>query len=79
MTTPPKTETETIDLLFLELSQFTTAKTAREAKLEDLLMSAHAIAKREGQDTAWERFSLALTKAGIGAVTPKVFKVLPSD
>jgi len=30
-------QTEQIDKLFLELSQFTTAKTAREIKLEEVL------------------------------------------
>jgi hypothetical protein len=79
-------ERDTINKLYLELSQFATAKTAREsdlearvAELEDLLTSARAIAERNGVDTAWARFSQRLAKAGIGAVTPKVFKVLPSD
>lgn len=72
-------ELEAINKLYLELSQFTTAKTARELELEDLLISAHAIALREGQETAWARFSARLCEAGIGSVTAKTFRVLPSD
>jgi hypothetical protein len=48
-------------------------------ELIDLLTSAHAISERKGVDTAWERFSNRLSEAGIGSVTPKTFKVLPSD
>ncbi len=66
---------ETLDKLYLEISQFTHAKTERELELEDLLTSAHAIAKRKGEGTAWDRFSERLTQAGIGSVTPKVFKL----
>lgn len=72
-------ELETVNKLYLELSQIATAKTARELELEDLLISAHAIAKRKGEGTAWERFSERLRKAGIGSVTPRTFKVLSSD
>ena len=72
-------ELETINRLYLELSQFTTAKTAREIELEDLLISARAIAEREGRDTAWARFSKRLFDAGIGRITAKTFKVLPGD
>lgn len=55
------------------------AKTARERELEDLLVSARAIAQRKGADTAWERFDERLASFGIGCITAKVFKVLPSD
>lgn len=72
-------ELETINKLFLELSQFATAKTKRELQLEDLLRSARAIAERNGENTHWIRFSEAVADAGIGSVTAKVFKVLPSD
>lgn len=48
-------------------------------ELIDLLISARAIAQRKGVDTAWERFDARLAQAGIGSVTAKVFKVLPSD
>lgn len=70
---------ETVNKLYLELSQVATAKTERELELEDLLTSARAIAQRQGADTAWERFDARLQQAGIGSVTAKVFKVLPSD
>ena len=72
-------ELETVNKLFLELSQVATAKTARELELEDLLISARAIAERKGDDVAWKRFSKRLQKAGIGSVTPRTFRVLPSD
>lgn len=51
----------------------------RVIELSDLLASARAIAQRKGEDTAWERFDERLNGAGIGSVTAKVFKVLPSD
>lgn len=54
-------------------------KTERERELEDLLTSARAICQRRGADTAWERFDQRIASFGIGAVTAKVFKVLPSD
>ena len=72
-------ELETVNKLYLELSQIATAKTARELELEDLLISARAIAERKGEDVAWERFSERLQKVGIGSVTPRTFRVLPSD
>jgi len=52
---------------------------SRNEELRDLLTSARAIAERKGADTAWERFSQRLADAGIGSMTAKVFKVLPSD
>lgn len=70
---------ETVNKLYLELSQFATAKTKRELELEDLLASAREIARRQGKDTAWERFDNRLASAGISAVTAKTFRVLPSD
>jgi len=72
-------ELETLNKLYLELSQVATAKTARELELEDLLISARAIAERKGEYVAWERFSERLQNAGIGFVTAKTFRVLPSD
>lgn len=45
----------------------------------DLLISARAIAQRRGEDTAWQRFDDRLREAGIGSVTAKTFRVLPSD
>lgn len=62
--------TETIDKLFLELSQITQAKTAREMALESALMEANGIlrstseiAKREGKATHWEGFKVGLQAA----------------
>jgi len=52
---------------------------SRELELEDLLISARAIAERKGEGTAWKRFSERLQKAGIGSVTARTFRVLPSD
>lgn len=56
-------ETETIDKLFLELSQVTKAKTARQIQLEKALedangmcRSAMAIAERNG-DANWPAFT----------------------
>ena len=72
-------ELETVNKLYLELSQIATAKTARELQLEDLLTSARAIEQRGGAETAWDRFDAAVATAGVGAITAKVFKVLPSD
>ena len=40
-------ELETVNKLYLELSQVATAKTARELELEDLLTSARAIATQQ--------------------------------
>lgn len=72
-------ELETINKLYLELSQVATAKTERELELEDLLTSARCIAQRKGDGTAWERFDSRLAKSGIGSITAKTFRVLPSD
>ncbi len=57
-----KHETDTIDRLFLELSQFTTATTSTELRAIDLLRSANAIAKRKGEGTNWEGFNIQLDK-----------------
>jgi ABC-type transporter Mla subunit MlaD len=43
-------ETETIDRLFLELSQFTRATTAKELKLRDALLQLADAADRVGVD-----------------------------
>lgn len=68
---------ETVNKLYLELSLIATAKTARELELEDLLRSAHAIALRKGEDTAWNRFAASIKEKGIGSITARVYKVLP--
>jgi hypothetical protein len=67
-------ELETINKLFLELSQIATAKTKRELDLEDLLTSARCIAQRKGDDTHWETFDARIASFGIGSVTARVFK-----
>lgn len=61
------TETESIDRLFLELSQFTRAKTAKEVRIEDMLRranqvlrSAMSIASRNGECVNWEAFTKQL-------------------
>jgi hypothetical protein len=51
----------------------------REGELVDLLISARAIAERQGKDTAWSRFSQRIASFGIGCVTAKTFRILPSD
>lgn len=72
-------ELSTINKLYLELSQVATAKTKRELELEELLRSARTIAQRKGADTAWERFDASIASAGVGSVTARVYKILPSD
>ncbi len=52
---------------------------AREQRLEALLTSAAAIAGRRGADTAWERFAASVRAEGIGQITPRTYRVLPSD
>lgn len=71
--------TETLDKLYLELSLISKAKTQRELELEDVLRSAHAIAARKGDDTAWERFADRISKLGIGSITPKTFRKLDDE
>ena len=51
----------------------------REAVLTDLLESARVICQRKGEETAWERFDARIAKEGIGCITAKTFRVLPSD
>lgn len=51
----------------------------REFILTDLLRSARCIAERRGENVAWERFSESIGKEGIGSVTPRTYKILPSD
>ena len=86
-------ELETINKLFLELSQVTTAKTKRELQLEhqleyarkqnedyvDLLNSACAIADREGRGTHWGRWRDRLRQSGINGHTARVFRILEID
>lgn len=48
-------------------------------QLTELLRSAHAIAERRGADTAWQRFATSIQALGIGSVTARTYRVLPSD
>jgi hypothetical protein len=52
---------------------------AREKRLEELLTSAAAIAGRRGADTAWERFVASCRAEGVGQITARTYRVLPSD
>ena len=56
-----------------------TPPTAREKRMEELLMSAAAIAGRRGVDVAWDRFAASIRDEGIGAITARTYRVLPSD
>lgn len=60
-------ETDTIDRLFLELSQVTRARTIRDMEFEfalrdanDTCRSMHAIVERKGESTNWEEFKAIL-------------------
>ncbi len=50
-----------------------------EDELRDVLTSARAIAERNGEGTSWVRFSARIGELGIGSVTARTFRVLPSD
>lgn len=53
--------------------------TEREKRMEALLTSAAAIAGRRGVDVAWDRFAASIRDEGIGAITARTYRVLPSD
>jgi hypothetical protein len=72
-------ELETLNKLYLELSQLATAKTAHELELEELLRSACCIAERQGEGTHWGRFKNSINKLGISGVTPRTYRVLEGD
>lgn len=79
-------ELETVNKLFLELSQFATAATKNELKLEarlkeaeELLRSAHSIAERHGAETAWTRFAESIKKLGVGSVTARTYKLYENE
>jgi hypothetical protein len=55
------------------------APTARESAMEELLRSAAAIAQRHGAGTAWDRFGASIKALGIGAITARTYRLLPSD
>lgn len=72
-------ELETINKLYLELSQVATAKTKRELELEELLRSACCIAERNGEGTHWGRFADSIRQKGLNGVTARTYRVLESD
>lgn len=72
-------ELETINKLYLELSQIATAKTKRELELEALIRSACAIAERCGEDTHWGRFVESVNQAGLNGVTARTYRVLEGE
>lgn len=60
-------ELETINKLYLELSQIATARTSGEEELlralrkaNEMLRSAYQIASRKGKETNWESFTKCL-------------------
>lgn len=70
MNTKPPLETDTIDRLFLELSQVTRARTNRDMDFEfalreanEVCRSMHAIVDRKGKETNWGSFKNILEDA----------------
>lgn len=70
MNTKPPLETDTIDRLFLELSQVTRARTNRDMDFEfalreanEVCRSMHAIVERKGDKTNWKAFQQILGDA----------------
>lgn len=53
-------ETEILDKLYLELSQVTNAKTAREIELYDMLCSCLAVVERKGEHTNWDSLETSM-------------------
>lgn len=53
--------------------------TDREGQLEELLQSAHAIAVRRGQNTAWNRFAESCRRLNVSWVTARTYRRLPDD
>lgn len=76
---PNRPKFANLDAYTCALEAHSRLQNARISELTDLLTSAHAIAKRNGDGTNFKRFSDRLTAAGIGSVTPKTFRMLPSD
>ncbi len=54
-------------------------RTDREKRLEELLASAHNIARRNGECVHWKRFASSIAEEGIGAITARTYKVLKMD
>jgi hypothetical protein len=72
-------ELETINKLYLELSQIVDAKSPREIELEELLRSACLIAEREGKNTHWARFRNSIYQMGLNGITARTYRIHPDD
>jgi hypothetical protein len=72
-------ELETINKIYLELSQVATAKTRREVELEELLRSACAIAERKGERTHWDRFLASAKQVGVNGITARTYRMLDRE
>jgi len=46
--------------------------------MEDLLVSARAIAERRGYATNWDAFDQRLASLGVGTITPRTFRIVAS-
>ena len=55
------------------------AVSPREQEMAELLRSACAIAERQGEGTAWDRFAESIRKLGLNGITARTYRVLPSD
>lgn len=80
--TVPKYDDMTIKELFAALEAHDAHHAEhhkREKELNDLLQSAVAIAKRNGDGTHWQRFVNRCTELGIHGITAKTFRLLQID
>ena len=72
-------ETETIDRLFLELSQFTKAKTKRDLQLDELLFAVERKFPGETRfQTALRYIREAEARQDCGPVDPPVSRLFPA-
>lgn len=51
----------------------------RIKEMESLLRSACAIADRNGEGTAWERFGNSIRAIGLNGITARTYRVLEID
>ena len=49
----------------------------RMTELEELVRSACAIADRDGQGTAWDRYKASAAKLNLNGITARTYRVLP--
>ena len=73
-------DAKSIDQIFLELAEVTSARTPRETRLqkrvvelESVLTSVRAVCQREGLGTLWENLDARLKDLGIGKITSDTF------